>query len=254
MPKRITREKQIWDYLVSKFGNQYAAAGIMGNMWCDSQLAPKNYKGNKNLDYETLSCSWKEFAKNDFGFGLLNWTWWAAKLSMYNLAKRDKERGITDLYFQLDFLWNDLNCLSYQEVVDDLKKVDTVDAAAEIFFEGYCKENNNRASYYGIKERREFARCYFVTLSRGTNQRDCIGKYAKITGNKAVKLKNSPSFLGKSIGLFCIPGNEYKVLAVSKNGDWCYVCHMEKQGWIPSRFCEIYKKSGGVEYDEHAVS
>ena len=250
MPKSDSNAQKIWNYLVSKFKNQYAAAGIMGNMWRDSKLNPEHYTSNSS----NVFCydDWQRFSYEKFGFGLLNWTWWAAKLSMFNVA-RYNQIDIKDLDFQLDFLWNDMNCLSYRHVVDELKNATSVEEATNIFFDGYCKENNNWTKYCSVKERIEFAVGYFAKFSRGMNQEECVGKYAKIVGNKAVKLKNSPSFLGKSIGLFCIPGNEYKILAVSKNSEWYYVCHMEKCGWVHGRVCEIFKESGGAEYDGLAV-
>lgn len=37
-----TNEKIIWDYLKSQIKNDYGVAGVMGNLYAESVLNPKN--------------------------------------------------------------------------------------------------------------------------------------------------------------------------------------------------------------------
>lgn len=48
-----TNEEKIWNYLYDKLGNPYGVAGIMGNMYAESALNPKNLQNTyeKKLGY-----------------------------------------------------------------------------------------------------------------------------------------------------------------------------------------------------------
>ena len=241
-------ERYIWDFLVKRFLNQYAAAAIMGCMWCDSRLEPSN-----NVDEVVPTGEWKEFALNKTGFGLLNWTALEAKLSMYNLSKI-KGIPFANLDFQLNFLWDDMNCLSYNKVVENLKNAEWISVAVEDFVDGYLEHNNNMSGMFSTHDRDVHAIHYLNKYSQGVNQSDYIGKYAKITANKPVKIKKAPLLVAKSIKSFALPESFFKILSTSKNREWYYVCDPERIGWIPSWCCEIFKEPGSVDHDGIAVS
>ena len=48
-----TNEEKIWNYLCDKIGNEYGAAGCMGNIFCESGLSPTNLENTyeKKLGY-----------------------------------------------------------------------------------------------------------------------------------------------------------------------------------------------------------
>ena len=81
-------EKIIWDYLKAKGLNDYGAAGLMGNLFAESALNPKNLqntyeKSLKLTDAEYTKKvddgSYTNFIKDKAGYGLAQWTYWSRK-------------------------------------------------------------------------------------------------------------------------------------------------------------------------------
>ena len=107
---------QIWDYLKSKGLTDCGAAGLMGNLYAESGLNPKNLQNSfeKKLGYtdETYTAAvdsgrYKNFVHDGAGYGLAQWTFWSRKERLLNFCK---ERGVSigDLEAQLDFLIQEL--------------------------------------------------------------------------------------------------------------------------------------------------
>lgn len=154
-------EKQIWDYLKKKIGNDYGVAGLIGNLYAESGLNPKNLEGT----YEKkLGCSDEEyctavdngaytnFIKDSAGWGLAQWTWWTRKQALYNFAK-SQNKSIGDLNMQLNFLFKELS-KSYKSVLDTLKNAKSVlEASNAVLLKYECPYDqsvtvqNKRASY-----------------------------------------------------------------------------------------------------------
>lgn len=112
-----TNEEKIWNYLYDKLGNPYGVAGIMGNMYAESALNPKNLQNTyeKKLGYTDESYtaaidngSYTNFVKDSAGYGLVQWTYWSLKQGLYNYAK-STGKSIGDLEMQLEFLCKELN-------------------------------------------------------------------------------------------------------------------------------------------------
>ena len=111
------REKTIWDYLFSKLGNAYGAAGVMGNLNAESSLSPINLQNSyeKKLGYTDESYTaavdngtYGNFVKDSAGYGLAQWTYWSRKQALLDFAKA-MDKSIGDLYLQLDFIWKELS-------------------------------------------------------------------------------------------------------------------------------------------------
>ena len=74
-----TTEEKIWNFLKSKGLNSFAIAGLMGNLYAESGLNPKNLQNSyeKKLGYTdeaytaAVDCGkYTNFAKDAAGYGL----------------------------------------------------------------------------------------------------------------------------------------------------------------------------------------
>ena len=134
MLKGMNDEQKIWNFLSSKGLNDFAVAGIMGNLYAESELRPNNLQntyekklGMSDGEYTAAVDSGKytNFIKDCAGYGLAQWTYWSRKQNLHNFAK-DARKSIGDLEMQLDFLWKELQ--GYTGLMKTLK------AATSVFF------------------------------------------------------------------------------------------------------------------------
>jgi len=108
-------EKKIWDYLIDRIGNPCGVAGLMGNLYAESGLNPRNLQNSYERKLGLTDDSYtagvdsgkynaRSFIHDSAGYGLAQWTYHTRKQKLLNFAK---ERGssIGDLDMQLDFLW-----------------------------------------------------------------------------------------------------------------------------------------------------
>ena len=125
-------EEKIWNYLKAKGLNDYGCAGMMGNIYAESALNPKNLQstGNNKLgmtdDQYTNAVdngSYKNFVNDGFGYGLVQWTYYTRKQGYLDYAK-SKNKSIGDLETQLDYMWKELSW--YATVLNILKTATSV--------------------------------------------------------------------------------------------------------------------------------
>lgn len=109
-------EKTIWDKLISSGMTKAGAAGLMGNLYAESALNPKNLQQTyeKSLGYSDESYtqavdngSYKNFVRDCAGYGLAQWTFWTRKEALLNYAN-DNGVSIGDLNMQVAFLIKEL--------------------------------------------------------------------------------------------------------------------------------------------------
>ena len=156
-----SNEKTIWNFLYKKIGNKYGVAGLMGNLYAESGLNPKNLQNSyeRSLGYSDSSYTsavdsgkYKNFVRDSAGYGLAQWTYWSRKQNLLNYAK-SKRASIGNLTMQLEFLWKELSG-SYSSVVKTLKSATSVKQASNavlLKFERPANQGtsvqNKRASY-----------------------------------------------------------------------------------------------------------
>lgn len=110
--------KKIWDYFKSKRLNDFAVAGIMGNLYAESGLNPKNLQNSfekklKKTDEEYTKAvdiglyTEDSFIKDKAGYGLAQWTFWSRKKALLEYAKKQM-KSIGDLDMQLEFFYKEL--------------------------------------------------------------------------------------------------------------------------------------------------
>ena len=138
-------EKIIWDYLMSKIGNAYGVAGLMGNLYVESKLSPiclqssyaKKFGINgdeytKRVDNKT----YLNFVNDSAGYGLAQWTSSNRKQLLLNYAQ-EHNASIGDLNTQLDYLWQEIQ--GYTTVINTLKSASSVREASDIVVKRYEK-------------------------------------------------------------------------------------------------------------------
>ena len=134
-------QETIWDFFKEKGLNDYAIAGIMGNLYAESGLIPTNLQNNfestlgMSDDEYTQKVDSGEYGKEDFmydsaGYGIAQWTYYARKAALYTFAK---SRGVSigDLDMQLEFLWSELE--EHSALLAELKKAQSVREASVAF-------------------------------------------------------------------------------------------------------------------------
>ena len=130
--------KVMWDYFKSVGLNDYAVAGIMGNLYAESGLRPCNLQqtyekslGMTDAEY-TASVDagvYTNFVQDKAGYGLAQWTFWSLKEQMLNYFK-DKKKSIGDGQTQMEFLVYQLKN-SYKAVWNELMNAASVRAASD---------------------------------------------------------------------------------------------------------------------------
>lgn len=136
-------EKAIWDFLHQKGLNDYAVAGLMGNLYAESGLNPQNLQNSYNnkfgmtdAQYTTAvdNGSYTSFVHDGAGYGLAQWTYYSRKQALYDYAKAAGS-SIGSIDMQLAYLWQELQ--SYKSVMDILKAAASVRAASDAVLLGY---------------------------------------------------------------------------------------------------------------------
>ena len=132
-------ERKIWDALLNLTGgNAFGAAGLMGNLYAESALNPRNLQQSfeKKLGYTDDSYTeavdsgaYDNFVHDGAGYGLAQWTWWSRKEALLGWA-RNYRTSVGDLATQLDFLVWELRT-NYSGVLDALKSATSVRAASD---------------------------------------------------------------------------------------------------------------------------
>ena len=137
-------EETAWNFLRRMLGNDYAVAGVMGNLYAESGLCSYNLQnvyekslGMTDAEY-TLAVDNGSYSKDSFvndkaGYGLAQWTFYARKGSLYDFAK-ECGKSIGDMQMQLDFLWKELLSAKFLE---DLKCSASVLEASNIILTQY---------------------------------------------------------------------------------------------------------------------
>lgn len=138
----MTNEQLIWNYFKSHGLNDFGTAGLMGNLYAESGLNPKNLQQTyeRKLGYIDDSYTdavdhgiYTNFVKDSAGYGIAQWTFWSRKQALFSFAK-SREKSIGDLNMQLDFLMKELR-EGYIGVLNTLCNATSVlEASNEVLF------------------------------------------------------------------------------------------------------------------------
>lgn len=131
-------EKTIWNFLLGKGLNEFAVAGVMGNLYSESALRSNNlqnsYQTKLGFDDAGYTAAvdngtYSNFVRDSAGYGLAQWTYWSRKEKLLAFAKA-AGKSIGDLGMQLDFLWKELQ--GYTGVMKVLRSAASIQQASDV--------------------------------------------------------------------------------------------------------------------------
>ena len=154
----MDNESRIWAALLDLTGgNAYGAAGLMGNLYAESGLNPRNLQQSfeKKLGYTDDSYTaavdsgaYSNFIYDKAGYGLAQWTWWSRKEALLGWAS-DYGTSVGDLETQLDFLIFELRT-NYADVLGKLRGAKSVREASDAVLTGY-ERPKDQSEYVKVK-------------------------------------------------------------------------------------------------------
>lgn len=166
-------EKIIWNFLKGKGLNDYAVAGIMGNLYAESALQASNLQNTyeKKLGYTDAaytaavdSGKYNNFVRDSAGYGLAQWTFWSRKEGLLNYAKKTG-KSIGDTTMQLEFLWTEMQSSTYKKMMATLKSATSVRQASDVFLLDFERPANQSES---VKVKRaEYGMSYYKKNADG---------------------------------------------------------------------------------------
>lgn len=229
-----TDEKTIWDFLLSKIGNEYGVAGLMGNLYAESGLRSNNLQNTyeTKLGYTDATYtaavdngSYTNFVRDSAGYGLAQWTYYSRKQNLLNYANT-KKKSIGDLTTQLEFLHKELS-ESYVTTFNDLKSATSVLSASNSVltkFERPADQSTTvqtkRASYgqtyYNKYAKKQTTTTPSVDKSESTLD-FAVGDIVNFTGTKHYVSANATS--GSTV-----KSSKAKITAISASGKHPYHC------------------------------
>lgn len=135
--------QQIWSYLLSKIGNEYGVAGLMGNLEAESGLIPHRLQGDFSTGYVTSVQYTRDvdagiITKDQFinegpnggGYGLAQWTHSSRKTALYEKWKSGNYSSIGSIELALDYLWDELRA-DFPGVLNVLRSASSVREASD---------------------------------------------------------------------------------------------------------------------------
>ena len=181
----------IWNYFEEKGLNDFAVAGIMGNIYAESGFKPTNLQNayEKKLGYTDDSYtaavdngSYGNFVKDSAGYGLAQWTYWSRKQALLEYA-RSVGKSIGDLSMQLDFMWKEMQ--GYKSMMTTLNSATSVLEASNAVLLQYerpadqSESAQNRRAGYGQTYYDKYAGKAATPAPTGTLYRVQVGAYSK---------------------------------------------------------------------------
>lgn len=242
-------EAVIWNYLKSQGLSDYGVAGLMGNLYAESGLNPKNLQNSyeKSLKYtdDTYTAAvdsgkYKNFVRDSAGYGLAQWTYWSRKQALLDHCK-SVGASIGDLNAQLEFLIKELTN-GYGGVLSTLRNASSILEASNAVLLNYERPadqsvamQNRRASYgqgfydkfagtgqkggvavSAVEHLLNIARAEIGYLEKATNAQ-LDDKTANAGSNNWTKYARD---LDK-LGVYNFPKNGYAWCDMF--ADWCYI-------------------------------
>ena len=184
-------DKTIWNFLKGKGLNDFAIAGIMGNIYAESGFKPTNLQNayEKKLGYTDDSYtaavdngSYGNFVRDSAGYGLAQWTYWSRKQALLEYA-RSVGKSIGDLSMQLDFMWKEMQ--GYKSMMTTLNSATSVLEASNAVLLQYerpadqSESAQNRRAGYGQTYYDKYAGKATEPSPAATLYRVQVGAYSK---------------------------------------------------------------------------
>lgn len=243
-------ENKIWEYLYSKLNNPYGVAGLMGNLFVESSLNPKNLQGSYERKLNMTDSqytdavdngSYDNFIHDSAGYGLAQWTYSTRKEALLSFSK-EKHKSIGDLDLQLEFLWKELQ--SYKTCLRILKEAVSVREASDAVVVYYERPKNqseegkqNRANY-GQKYYDMFVSepAYADHKQGGEKMEEPLYRaIVKADSGKTVRMRSQPSTNASVLAEIPIRTN---VEVIDVLDGWSQIVYNETVGYMMSKFLQ----------------
>lgn len=191
-------EEKIWKYLKKSGLNDYGVAGLMGNLFAESELKPTNlqncYEKSTGMTDEEYTKAvdngtYCNFVKDRAGYGLAQWTYWSRKQALLDYAHR-RGRSVGDLEMQLEFLMNELKC-NYPSVLKALKSATSVGQASDEVLLKYERPADmgtavkKKRSSFGLTYYKKYTFAHYVHI---VHKGETLSGIAKKYGTSHTKL------------------------------------------------------------------
>lgn len=217
-------EETIWSYLKAKGLNDFGVAGLMGNLFAESGLNPRNLQNsyeavlgmNDNAYVAAVdNGTYKNFVRDKAGFGLAQWTYWSRKDAFLTFVKASGT-SIGDLDVQLDFLWKELS-ESYSGVLRVLCNATSVLEASNAVLLNFERPANQGTGVQ--KKRAEYGQTYYNKYANSNKEvnpgmsNSPLVSYTKLSPNNSGKRNH----VIDTISIHCTAGNKNNTAAQIAN-------------------------------------
>lgn len=185
-------ESSIWSALYNSIPNSYGVAALMGNLYAESGLNPKNlqnsYESSLGFTDDSYTSAvdsgqYANFVNDSAGYGLAQWTSSNRKQNLLNYAK-SKSKSIGSLDMQVGFLVQELSS-SYSSVFSALRNAKSIKEASDIVLTQYERPANTSDT---------------VKLQRANYGQQYYDKYAKQSSSSSSSSSTSSSESSRSVG------------------------------------------------------
>ena len=173
-------EQQVWNYFLNKGFSPQGIAGLMGNIFKESQFKTNNLQDSYNSSFgisdEAYTANvdngrYQNFPDDGAGYGLVQWTYGPFKQDLLNLCK-SRHKSISDLSCQLDQIYFHLQS---EGLLTTIKNATSTATATEYFMKKFEKPKDQ--SYLAVQERIGYAEKYYQQFNnKGGNSKM---KYSK---------------------------------------------------------------------------
>lgn len=234
----MSNQDIIWNYFITRINNPKGVAGLMGNLYAESGLNPKNLQNtyNKKLnmtdDQYTKAVdngSYDNFIKDSAGYGLAQWTYWTRKRGLFNKAK-NKKSSVGNIYVQLEYLWEELQ--KYTSVLKVLCNTNSIDEASDIVLTKFEKPANQGDSVK--KKRVSYSEKIYKECMKEKKE-----KKVQITC-KSVNIRSGPGSKNPSIAI-AYKNDKYPYIETDPETGWHHIKCFEdgKTGWVTGKYTKI---------------
>lgn len=153
--KRTEYSDAVVKFLREKGLNDNAVFALLGNIYAESGVQPKNLQNSYNnkwhiTDDEYVVAvdkgNWKSpegkiFQNDGAGFGICQWTSSGRKLGLYNYVKV-RRKSIADIDAQLGWLWEELNSPGYKKVMNTLESGKSIKECSDSIVKNFERPRN----------------------------------------------------------------------------------------------------------------
>ena len=223
-------EKIIWDYLRGKGLSNYAAAGVMGNLYAESSLRANNLQDSFEKRLELSDTEYTEsvdtgtyqnFAMDGAGYGLAQWTWWTRKRDLYEYAK-ETGRSIGDLTMQLEFFWRELE-RDFPSVLSALTIASSVREASNAVLFQYERPADQGEAVQ--KKRADFGQVYYNKYALPFMVRVTTEKLNVRKGPGTEHGKNGAVEMGEAFTIVEVQGDWGRL---KSDAGWICLCYTQR--------------------------